>query len=85
MIKPLNKMFNLKNLQTLIVFILLPILLTIVPVSSGFATGVYQMPNLVTGDRTFVVDDADVLSRVTKNKLINVMKNNTTDNLIKIF
>ena len=62
MIKLLNKMFNLKNLQTLIVFILLLILVTIMPVSSGFATGVYQMPNLVAGDRTFVVDDADVLS-----------------------
>ncbi len=85
MIKPLNKMFNLKNLQTLIVFILLPILLTIVPVSSGFATGVYQMPNLVTGDRTFVVDDADVLSRVTKNKLINTLENlaNLTGNEVR--
>lgn len=85
MIKLLNKMFNLKNLQTLIVFILLPILVTTIPVSSGFATGVYQMPNLVAGDRTFVVDDADVLSRVTKNELINTLENlaNLTGNEVR--
>jgi len=78
-------MFNLKNLQTLIVFILLPILVTTIPVSSGFATGVYQMPNLVAGDRTFVVDDADVLSRVTKNELINTLENlaNLTGNEVR--
>jgi uncharacterized protein len=85
MIKLLNKMFNLKNLETLIVFILLPILVTTMPVSSGFATGVYQMPNLVAGDRTFVVDDADVLSRATKNKLINTLENlaNLTENEVR--
>lgn len=78
-------MFNLKNLETLIVFILLPILVTTMPVSSGFATGVYQMPNLVAGDRTFVVDDADVLSRATKNKLINTLENlaNLTENEVR--
>ena len=45
------------------------------PASFAFATGVYQMPNLGAGDRTFIVDDADILSLVTKNKLNNTLKN----------
>ncbi|NEQ37362.1 MAG: YgcG family protein [Okeania sp. SIO3I5] len=73
------KLFNLKNLQTLIVSLLLLILATIIPVSSTFATGVYQMPSLVAGDRTFIVDDADILSRVTKSKL-----NKTLENLVNL-
>ncbi len=85
MLKLFNKTFNLKNLQTLIVFLLLLIVVTIVPVSSAFATGVYQMPNLVVGDRSFIVDDADVLSRVTKSKLKNSLENlvNNTGNEVR--
>ena len=85
MVKLLNKILNLEKLPTLIVSLLLLILATIIPVSSVSATGVYQMPNLVTGDRTFVVDDADVLSRVTKNKLINTLENlaNLTGNEVR--
>ncbi len=80
-----NKTLNLQNLQTLIVSLLLAIVATIVPVSSASATGVYQMPNLVAGDRTFIVDDADVLSRVTKSKLKNSLENlaNTTGNEVR--
>ncbi len=80
-----NKTLNLQNLQTLIVSLLLLIVATIVPVSSASATGVYQMPNLTAGDRTFIVDDADVLSRVTKSKLKNSLENlaNTTGNEVR--
>ncbi|MDJ0516788.1 MAG: TPM domain-containing protein [Trichodesmium sp. MO_231.B1] len=80
-----NKTLNLQNLQTLIVSLLLLIVATIVPVSSASATGVYQMPNLTAGDGTFIVDDADVLSRVTKSKLKNSLENlaNTTENEVR--
>ena len=62
MVKLLNKILNLEKLPTLIVSLLLLILATIIPVSSVSATGVYQMPNLDTGNRTFIVDDADCAS-----------------------
>ena len=75
MLKLFNKRFNLKNLQIFIVSILLLVLANIMSVSSALATGVYQMPNLGAGDHTFIVDDADILSRVTKNKLNNILKN----------
>ncbi len=85
MVKLLNKILNLEKLPTLIVSLLLLILATIIPVSSAYATGVYQMPNLDTGNRTFIVDDADVLSRVTKNKLNNTLENlaNLTGNEVR--
>ncbi|MGK7919281.1 MAG: YgcG family protein [Trichodesmium sp.] len=85
MIQLFNKTFNLKNFQTLIVSLLFLILATITPTSSASATGVYQMPSLGAGDSTFIVDDADVLSRVTKNKLKNALENlaNTTDNEVR--
>ncbi|MDE5070223.1 MAG: TPM domain-containing protein [Trichodesmium sp. St16_bin4-tuft] len=85
MVKLLNKILNLEKLPTLIVSLLLLILATIIPASSASATGVYQMPNLDTGNRTFIVDDADVLSRVTKNKLNNTLENlaNLTGNEVR--
>lgn len=85
MVQLFNKTFNLKNLQTLIVSILLLILATLVPVSSASATGVYQMPSLSAGDRTWLVDDADVLSLVTKNQLKNTLENlaNATGNEVR--
>ena len=85
MVKLLNKILNLEKLPTLIVSLLLLILAIIIPASSASATGVYQMPNLDTGNRTFIVDDADVLSRVTKNKLNNTLENlaNLTGNEVR--
>ena len=85
MVKLLNKRFNLKNLQIVIVSILSLFLASIIPVSSAFATGVYQMPNLGAGDRTFIVDDADILSQVTKNKLNNTLEKlaNLTGNEVR--
>lgn len=49
-----------------IVAIALSVLLGAAPAA---ATGVYQMPQLHAGDRTWVVDDADVLSPITEGKL----------------
>ncbi len=35
----------------------------------ALATGVYEMPNLAAGDNTWVVDEADVISRVNEGKI----------------
>ncbi|NEO53010.1 MAG: YgcG family protein [Okeania sp. SIO3B5] len=85
MVQLFNKTFNFQNLHTLIVSLLLVIMATIMPVSSASATGVYQMPSLVAGDSTFIVDDAEVLSRITKSKLNNTLENlaNTTGNEVR--
>ena len=85
MVQVFNKTFNLKNLQTLIVSLLFLILAIITPISSASATGVYQMPSLAAGDSTFIVDDADIFSRVTKNKLKNSLENlaNATGNEVR--
>jgi uncharacterized protein len=46
----------------------------LVGLSLGFpaaaeATGVYQMPNLMAGDTTWVIDDASLISRLNEGKL----------------
>ena len=85
MVQLFNKIFNFQNFHTLIVSLLLVIMATIVPVSSASATGVYQMPSLAAGDGTFIVDDAEVLSRITKSKLNNTLESlaNTTGNEVR--
>ncbi len=44
-------------------------LATLIAVAPAAATGVYQMPILHAGDQTWTIDDADVLSRLTKGNL----------------
>ncbi|NEP03657.1 MULTISPECIES: photosystem II repair protein Psb32 [Okeania] len=85
MVQLFNKTFNFQNLQTLIVSLLLIIMATILPISSASATGVYQMPSLVAGARTFIVDDAEVFSRITESKLNNTLESlaNTTGNEVR--
>lgn len=85
MVQLFNQTFNLKNLQTLIVSLLLLIMATFIPISPASATGVYQMPSISAGDRTFLVDDADVFSLVTKNKLNKNLENlaNSTGNEVR--
>ena len=41
----------------------------------ALATGVYEMPQVSPGDREWVVDEADLLSRLTENKLSNAFSN----------
>ncbi|NEQ75267.1 MAG: YgcG family protein [Okeania sp. SIO2C9] len=85
MVQLFNKTFKFENLQTLIVSLLLIIMTTILPLSSASATGVYQMPSLAAGDHTFIVDDAEVFSRITKSKLNNTLESlaNTTGNEVR--
>ena len=65
----LRQVFNWKNpLQSLLLVALL-ILVTQIIAFPAHATGVAQMPNLTAGDRTWVVDQAEVLSRISEGKI----------------
>jgi uncharacterized protein len=55
--------------QGLILSLLAIALATLVAVAPAGATGVYQMPILHAGDRTWTLDDAEVLSRLTEGNL----------------
>lgn len=68
-------MFNLKYIQSLILSIALSILVTGLLVTPANATGIYQMPNISAGDRAWIIDDAEVLSLVTKNQINKSLKN----------
>lgn len=72
----LKQVFNWKNhIQRLILPLALMILATQLAAYPAGATGVYQMPKVSAGDRTWVVDQADVLSRVNEGKISNILEN----------
>lgn len=72
----LNQVFNWrKYLQRLILPLALIILATQLVASPASATGVYQMPKLLAGDRTWVIDQADVLSRLNEGKISSALEN----------
>lgn len=72
----LKQVFNWKNhIQRLILPLALMILATQLAVYPAGATGVYQMPKVSAGDRTWVIDQADVLSRVNEGKISNILEN----------
>ncbi len=58
-------------------WVILPIALlmslTILGVDPAQATGVYQMPYLTAGDRTWVFDQDDVLSRLSEGRISNAL------------
>jgi uncharacterized protein len=65
-----------KHIQRLILPLALIILATqIVATPAADATGVYQMPNLNPGDHTWVIDQAEVLSRFNEGTLSNKLGN----------
>lgn len=72
----LKQVFNWKNhIQSLILPLALMILATQLAVYPAGATGVYQMPKVSAGDRTWVIDQADVLSRVNEGKISSILEN----------
>lgn len=73
----LSQVFNWKkHIQRLILPLALMILATqLVATPAAYATGVYQMPNLTGGDRTWVIDQADVLSRLNEGTLSKKLEN----------
>ncbi|CDM97689.1 MULTISPECIES: photosystem II repair protein Psb32 [Limnospira] len=62
----LNVMSKWWHLLAGMIAIVMVLLLSTAP---AMATGVYQMPDLKTGDRTWIIDDEDILSRATEGRI----------------
>ena len=66
----LNQLYNSRNyLERLILQLLLIILASGLVATPANAIGVYQMPNVNAGEPTWVIDKAEVLSRLNEGKL----------------
>lgn len=66
----MNRRLNfIKNWRPLSVGVAAIALMFLLWAAPARATGVYQMPDLAPGDRTWVIDDDDVLSRITENRI----------------
>ena len=77
--KLFHKMNHWRNYYTrLILSVALMLLVTQLIAAPANATGVYQMPSLAAGDRTWILDRAEVLSRTAEGHI-----NKTLDNLAK--
>ena len=75
----LNRLYNGKEyLQRLMLLLLLFVFASGLVATPANATGVYQMPNVRAGEPTWVLDKAEVLSRLNEGKL-----SNTLDDLAK--
>lgn len=74
--KLLNQLSNgRKYLQRLILPLLLILLASGFAIAPAHATGVYQIPKVNPGEPTWVIDQADVLSRLNEGKLSSVLEN----------
>ena len=72
----LKQVLNWQNhIQRLILPLALIILTTQFAVDPASAIGVDQMPRVSAGDRSWVIDQADVLSRVNEGKISNILEN----------
>lgn len=83
----LNQVFSCtKYIQRLILPVALIILTVQLVTFPANATGVYQMPKLSAGDRTWVIDQAEVLSRINESEISKKLENlaNQTGNEVRI-
>ena len=83
----LEQVFNWKkHIQRLFVPLVLMILATHLVAAPASATGIYQMPKLSAGDRTWVIDQAEVLSRLTEGRISSALENlaSQTGNEVRI-
>ncbi len=72
----LNQLFSLKkHLIRLILPLVMILLASLLVVTPALATGVYQIPNLTTGDGTWVVDQSEVISRLNESKISSDFEN----------
>lgn len=72
----LNSVLNGKQqLQRLILLLVLTTIAQFVVIPIASATGVYQIPNLSSSDRTWVIDQAEVLSRLNEGTLSKKLDN----------
>lgn len=66
---------NEKSLLRLLNLLLISWGLTLwLMVTPAYATGVYDLPALSAGDATWIVDQADVISRVNEGQVSNALK-----------
>lgn len=83
----LNKVFDWKKyLQRSILAIALTILVSQMVALPASATGVYQIPKITPGDRPWVIDQAEVISRVNEGKISSDLEKlaKTTGNEVRI-
>lgn len=74
--KLLTKLYeSQKHLQRLILQLLLIVLISGLVAAPANAIGVYQMPKLSAGEPTWVIDKAEVLSRLNEGKLSSTLEN----------
>ncbi|NMG06983.1 TPM domain-containing protein [Brasilonema sp. UFV-L1] len=72
----LNQVYSWKKLiQRLILTPVMVILATFVFATPAWATGVYDIPAITSGEPTWVVDQADVISRINESKLSSTLEN----------
>lgn len=64
-----------KHIQRLIVSVALMFLASTLVASPANATGVYEIPKLLIGDRTWVFDKGEVLSRLNEGTISNALDN----------
>ena len=55
--------------------IALMVFATQMPVLPAQATGVYEIPNLSPGDRTWVIDQGEILSRISESNISSILDN----------
>jgi uncharacterized protein len=66
----LNQIFNIQQYLSRLILPLMAIaLVSFLAVPSASATGVYDIPNLATDNSTWVLDQADVISRLNEGKI----------------
>ncbi len=76
MTRLLKQLFNWrKYLQPLVTAIAIALIASQMAVLPALATGVYEMPVLSAGDRTWVFDKGDVLSRSSESNISSVLDN----------
>lgn len=85
--KSLNQFFSgRKLLQHLLLSIASIVLATGLVAAPANATGVYQLPSLAAGDRTWVIDKGEVLSRASEGQISSALDNlaKKTGNQVRI-
>ena len=76
MTRLLKQLFSgIKYLQPLVTAIAIVLIASQMAVFPALATGVYEMPVLSAGDRTWVFDKGDVLSRSSESNISSVLDN----------
>lgn len=67
--------FNWKKYLQRLILPMALLIINLLMAMPASATGVYQIPNLSTGDSTWVIDQAEVLSRISEGQISNKLDN----------